>query len=64
MRKPPNHLRRHRYASRQSNGPSKIETTKNIYGHLFAQDRAFILEAMNQAVIRLYVEDDSAEQAA
>jgi hypothetical protein len=42
----------------------KIETTKNIYGHLFAQDRAFILEAMNQAVSRLYVEDDSAEQAA
>ena len=36
-------------------GHSKIETTKNIYGHLFAQDRAFILEAMNQAVSRLYV---------
>ena len=45
-------------------GHSKIETTKNIYGHLFAQDRAFILEAMNQAVSRLYVEDDSAGQAA
>jgi hypothetical protein len=45
-------------------GHSKIETTKNIYGHLFAQDRAFILEAMNQAVSRLYVEDNSAEQAA
>jgi integrase len=45
-------------------GHSKIETTKNIYGHLFAQDRAFILEAMNQAVSRLYVEDDSAERAA
>jgi hypothetical protein len=45
-------------------GHSKIETTKNIYGHLFAQDRTFILEAMNQAVSRLYVEDDSAEQAA
>ena len=36
-------------------GHSKIETTKNIYGHLFAQDRASILEAMNQAVSRLYV---------
>jgi hypothetical protein len=45
-------------------GHSRIETTKNIYGHLFAQERAFILEAMNQAVSRLYVEDDSAEQAA
>jgi len=35
-------------------GRSKIETTKNIYGHLFAQDRALILDAMNQAVSRLY----------
>jgi integrase len=33
---------------------SKVETTKNIYGHLFAQDRTAILEAMNQAVSRLY----------
>ena len=45
-------------------GHSKIETTKNIYGHLFAQDRAFILKAMNQAVSRLYVQDDTDEQAA
>jgi hypothetical protein len=29
-------------------------TTKNIYGHLFAQDRALILDAMNQAVSRPY----------
>ena len=35
-------------------GHSKIETTKNIYGHLFAWDRAAILDAMNQAVSRLY----------
>jgi hypothetical protein len=35
-------------------GHSKVETTKNIYGHLFAWDRAAILEAMNQAVSRLY----------
>ena len=35
-------------------GHSKIETTKNIYGHLFAQDRALILDAMNEAVSRLY----------
>ena len=35
-------------------GHSRIETTKNIYGHLFAQDRALILDAMNQAVSRLY----------
>jgi integrase len=40
-------------------GHSKIETTKNIYGHLFAQDRASILEAMNQAVTRLYVQEDT-----
>jgi integrase len=35
-------------------GHSKIETTKNIYGHLFAQDRPLILDAMKQAVSRLY----------
>jgi integrase len=45
-------------------GHSKIETTKNIYGHLFAQDRASILKAMNQAVTRLYVQEDTGEQAA
>ncbi len=36
-------------------GHSKIETTKNIYGHLFAQDRTAIVDAMNQAVSRLHV---------
>jgi hypothetical protein len=40
-------------------GHSRIETTKNIYGHLFAQDRAAILKAMNQAVTRLYVQEDT-----
>jgi integrase len=40
-------------------GHSRIETTKNIYGHLFAQDRAAILHAMNQAVTRLYVQEDT-----
>jgi integrase len=40
-------------------GHSKIETTKNIYGHLFAQDRSSILDAMNQAVSRLHVYEDS-----
>jgi integrase len=35
-------------------GHTRIETTKNIYGHLFAQDRTLILDAMNQAVSRLY----------
>jgi integrase len=40
-------------------GHSKIETTKNIYGHLFAQDRATILDAMNQAVSRLHVYEDT-----
>jgi hypothetical protein len=43
-----------------------LRRPKNIYGHLFAQDQAFILKAMNQAVTRLYVQDDEAhdEQAA
>ena len=35
-------------------GHSKIETTKNIYGHLFAQDRTAILDALSQAVSRLH----------
>jgi integrase len=35
-------------------GQSRVETTKNIYGHLFAQDRADVLKAMNQAVSRLH----------
>jgi hypothetical protein len=43
-------------------GHSRIETTKNIYGHLFAQDRASILAAMNQAVTRLYVQEDGGDQ--
>jgi len=45
-------------------GHSKIETTKNIYGHLFAQDRAAILDAMNQAVSRLYVYESQESKAA
>ena len=45
-------------------GHSRIETTKNIYGHLFAQDRAFILKAINQAVSRLYVHEVTDEDAA
>ena len=44
-------------------GHSRIETTKNIYGHLFAQDRTSILDAMNQAVSRLYA-DESQEPGA
>ena len=45
-------------------GHSKVETTKNIYGHLFAQDWAFILKAINQAVSRLYVHENTDESAA
>ena len=52
-------------------GYSKIETTKNIYGHLFAQERALILDAMNQAVSRLYAyenqepgDDEGSDEAA
>ncbi len=39
-------------------GHSKVETTKNIYGHLFAQDRADVLNAMNEAVSRLHAYED------
>jgi integrase len=39
-------------------GHRKIETTKNIYGHLFAQDRAAVLDAMNLAVSRLHAYED------
>jgi hypothetical protein len=45
-------------------GHRKIETTKNIYGHLFAQDRKLILKAINQAVSRLYVEWRTAQDEA
>jgi len=45
-------------------GHSKIETTKNIYGHMFAQDRAAILDAMNQAVSRLHVYESQEPNAA
>jgi hypothetical protein len=41
-------------------GHNKIETNKNIYRHLFAQDRALILDAMNQAVSRLYAYENQA----
>jgi integrase len=44
-------------------GHSRVETTKNIYGHLFAQDRAFLLKAINQAVSRLYVHEERDEAA-
>ena len=40
-------------------GHSKIETTKNVYGHLFAQDRTTILAAMNQAVSCLHAYEDA-----
>jgi integrase len=39
-------------------GHSRVETTKNIYGHLFAEDRQSIVGAMNDAVSRLYVVED------
>ena len=37
---------------------------KNIYGHLWALDRASILDAMNQAVSRLRVYDSQELKAA
>jgi len=42
-------------------GHSKVETTKNIYGHLFAWDRAAVLAAMNEAVSRLYAYEKPGE---
>jgi site-specific recombinase XerD len=45
-------------------GHSKIETTKNIYGHLFAQDRTAILDAMNQTVSRLHAYESHEPKAA
>jgi hypothetical protein len=41
-------------------GHRRVETTKNIYGRLFSQDRAFLLKALNDAVSRLYVEEEAA----
>jgi hypothetical protein len=43
-------------------GHSRVETTKNIYGHLFAQDRQSIMVAMNDAMSRLYAVDDEADE--
>jgi hypothetical protein len=42
---------------------SKIETTKNIYEHLFGWDRAAILNAMNQTVSRLYAYEKPGDEA-
>jgi hypothetical protein len=56
-------LGRDRHTCGQPDGHSKIETTKNIYGHLFAQDRAFILKAMNQAVSPLHAHENTDEGA-
>jgi hypothetical protein len=44
-------------------GHSKLETTKNIYGHLFAPDRAEILGAINHAVSRLYAYEKPGDEA-
>jgi hypothetical protein len=44
-------------------GHSKIETSKNIYGHLFASGRAEILDAMNQAVSRVYAYEKLGDEA-
>ena len=43
-------------------GHSRVETTKNIYGHLFAEDRLSILAAMNAAVSRLHVVEDVSDE--
>ena len=58
---PPRTLR-HQVAHQM--GHSKIETTKNVYGHLFAQDRASLLAALNQAVGRLCAYENSGDPGA
>ena len=42
-------------------GHAKIETTKNIYGHLFAQGQATILDALNEAVSRLHAYEEAGD---
>jgi integrase len=42
-------------------GHAKIETTKNIYGHLFAQGQAAILDALNEAVSRLHAYEEAGD---
>jgi hypothetical protein len=44
-------------------GHSKVEATKNIYGHLSAQDQASVLAAINQAVSRLYAYETAEPRA-
>ena len=45
-------------------GHSRVETTKNIYGHLFPQDRQEVLTAINAAVSRLSVQEGVEAEAA
>jgi hypothetical protein len=54
---------RFRCADGPPDGHSKTETTKNIDGHLFAQDRSIILTAINQAVTRLYAYENNEPNA-
>ena len=63
MRLAADRLRSVRYAVAHQMGHSKIETTKNIYAHLFASDRAEILDAMSQAVSRLYAYEKPGDEA-
>lgn len=42
-------------------GHSKVEITKNIYGHMFTQDRTELLKRLNSAVTRLYVTETEQE---
>jgi hypothetical protein len=42
-------------------GHAKIETTKNIYGHLFAQGQAAIPDALNEAVSRLHAYEEAGD---
>lgn len=42
-------------------GHAKVQTTKNIYAHLFAMDRAALLAALNDRIATLHVVDGAGE---
>jgi hypothetical protein len=41
-----------------------VAVAGRVCGHLFAQDRALILKAINQAVSRLHVQESADDEAA
>jgi hypothetical protein len=56
--------RRVRHPGSQPDGSQQDRNDQEHLWHLFAQDRAFILKAINQAVSRLYVHETTDQDAA